>query len=170
MQLERIELRRGCEAYPSGKTAAGSALDANGNTTAFAYDAFGRVTQTTFPSSLTESYSYDAVGNLTSKTDRKGQYIAYTYDQLNRLTLKTYPDTTTVSYTYDYDSRLTQVVDPTGTYSFTFDNMGRLIGTTTAYAFLTGRNFTTSYSYDAASNRTGSPIPKVVRARMRTIR
>ena len=35
------------------------------------------------------------------------------------------------------DSRLTQVVDPTGTYSFTFDNMGRLTNTTTSYAFLT---------------------------------
>jgi YD repeat-containing protein len=56
-----------------------------------------------------------------------------------------------VNYTYDNDSRLTQVTDPTGTYQFTFDNMGRLTNTTTSYAFLTGRNFTTSYSYDAAS-------------------
>jgi RHS repeat-associated protein len=137
-----------------------SIKDANGNTTAFTYDAFGRVTQTTFPSTLTESYSYDAVGNLTSKTDRKGQYISYTYDQLNRLTQKTYPDTTTVNYTYDNDSRLTQVVDPTGTYSFTFDNMGRLTGTTTSYSFLTSRTFTTAYSYDAASNRTGFTDPE----------
>jgi RHS repeat-associated protein len=79
---------------------------------------------------------------------------------LNRLTQKTYPDSTTVNYTYDNDSRLTQVTDPTGTYSFTFDNMGRLTGTTTSYAFLTGRNFTTSYSYDAASNRTGFTDPE----------
>ncbi len=68
--------------------------------------------------------------------------------------MKTYPDTTTVNYTYDNDSRLTQVSDPTGTYQFTFDNMGRLSGTTTSYAFLTSRAFTTSYGYDAASNRT----------------
>ncbi len=137
-----------------------SIKDANSHTTSFAYDAFGRVTQTTFPSMLTEKYYYDSVGNLTSKTDRKGQAIAYTYDQLNRLTLKTYPDTTTVNYTYDNDSRLTQVVDPTGTYSFTFDNMGRLTNTTTQYTFLTGRNFTTSYGYDAASNRTGFTDPE----------
>jgi YD repeat-containing protein len=39
---------------------------------------------------------------------------------------KSYPDTTTVNYTYDNDSRLTQVTDPTGTYQFTVDNMGRL--------------------------------------------
>jgi RHS repeat-associated protein len=55
---------------------------------------------------------------------------------------------------------LTQVTDPTGTYSFTFDNMGRLTGTTTNYSFLTGRSFTTSYGYDAASNRTSFTDPE----------
>jgi RHS repeat-associated protein len=136
-----------------------SIKDANLNTTSFTYDQFGRVTQTNFPSTHVESYGYDAVGNLTSKTDRKNQTITYTYDQLNRLTQKTYPDTTTVNYTYDNDSRLTQVVDPTGTYSFTFDNMGRLTNTNASYAFLT-RHFTTAYSYDAASNRTGFTDPE----------
>src|SRR6202521_2991396 len=82
------------------------------------------------------------------------------YDQLNRLTQKAYPDTTAVNYIYDNDSRLTQVPDPTGTYQFTFDNMGRLTNTTTTYAFLAGRNFTTSYGYDAASNRTGYTDPE----------
>ena len=42
--------------------------DANQHVTHFAYDAFGRVTQTTFPSTLTEIYAYDVVGNLLSKT------------------------------------------------------------------------------------------------------
>jgi RHS repeat-associated protein len=79
---------------------------------------------------------------------------------LNRLAQKQYPDNSTVNYAYDNDSRLTQVTDPTGTYSFTFDNMGRLTGTTTQYAFLTGRTFTTAYSYDAASNRTGFTDPE----------
>jgi len=55
---------------------------------------------------------------------------------------------------------LTQVTDPTGTYQFTFDNMGRLTTTTTSYTFLTARNFTTGYSYDAASNRTGFTDPE----------
>ena len=80
--------------------------------------------------------------------------------QLNRLTQKSYPDTSTVNYTYDNDSRLTQVTDPTGTYQFTFDNMGRLTGTSTQYAFLTSRTLTTSYGYDAASNRTTFTDPE----------
>jgi RHS repeat-associated protein len=134
--------------------------DANHNTTSFTYDAFGRVTKTTFPSGHIEMYGYDADNNLTSKTDRKNQYITYAYDLMNRLTQKTYPDSTSVNYTYDLDSRLTQVTDPTGTYNFTFDNMGRLTNTSTQYSFLTSRALTTAYSYDAASNRTGFTDPE----------
>jgi RHS repeat-associated protein len=137
-----------------------SIQDASNHTTSFVYDAFGRVTQTDFPSTQVETYGYDAAGNLTSKTDRKNQAITYAYDQLNRLTEKLYPDSTAVNYTYDNDSRLTQVIDPTGTYAFTFDNMGRLTNTTTNYAFLTGRTLNTTYSYDAASNRTGFTDPE----------
>jgi RHS repeat-associated protein len=37
--------------------------------------------------------------------------------------------------------------------------MGRLIGTTTQYSFLTGHNFQNSYTYDAASNRTSLTAP-----------
>jgi RHS repeat-associated protein len=136
-----------------------SIKDANNHTTSFTYDAFGRVNKTTFPSGYIETYGYDAVGNLTSKTDRKNQLLTYTYDQLNRLAQKSYPDTTTVNYTFDLDSRLTQLTDPTGTYQFTFDNMGRLASATASYAFLT-RNFTVVYTYDAASNRTGFTDPE----------
>ena len=114
--------------------------------------------KTTFPSSYYETYSYDADSNLSSKTDRNSQTINYVYDALNRLSSKTYPDTTTVEYTYDLVGKVTQVVDPTGTYGFSYDNMGRLTGTSTAYSFLTG-TFTNAYTYDAASNRTGYTAP-----------
>ncbi len=43
--------------------------------------------------------------------------------------------------------------DCSGSYGFPYDNMGRLIGTTTHYAFLPGHTFTNTYAYDAASNR-----------------
>ena len=133
--------------------------DANSHTTNFTYDAFGRVTETTFPSSFYEAYAYDAIGNLTSKTDRKGQTIQYVYDALNRLTQKSYPDSTSAAYTYDLASRIQQVNDPTGTYAFAYDNMGRLIGTTTNYSFLSGTTFTNAYTYDGNSNRTGYTAP-----------
>ena len=101
---------------------------------------------------FSESYSYDAMNNLLAKTDRKGQTINYGYDALYRLTSKTYPDQTAVNYTYDPLSRLTQVTDPSGTYSFTYDNLGRLLGTGTQYSFLSSA-LNNSYGYDAASNR-----------------
>jgi RHS repeat-associated protein len=136
-----------------------SITDAAQHTTSFVYDAFGRVTQTAFPSSLTENYVYDAVGNLTSKVDRKNQTILYVYDALNRLAHKTYPDATGVDYVYDLAGKIKQVSDPTGTYGFAYDNMGRLIGTTTQYSFLPGITYSNAYGYDAASNRTSFTAP-----------
>ena len=135
-----------------------SITDANGHTTQFAYNARGWVTQTTFPSSLTESYNYDLVGNLLSKTDRKGNTIQYVYDALYRLTSKTYPDSTGVEYAYDLAGKVLQVSDPTGSYGFAYDNMGRLIGTSTQYSFLSG-TYANAYTYDAASNRTSLTAP-----------
>jgi len=57
---------------------------------------------------------------------------------LYRLSSKTYPDTTNVEYTYDLANKVLQVADPTGTYGFAYDNMGRLISTTTNYTFVAG--------------------------------
>ncbi len=136
-----------------------SITDAAGHVTSFAYDAFGRVIQTKFPSTFLETYTYDAAGNLTSKDDRKGQSILYVYDALNRLTHKGYPDSTGVDYVYDLAGKIKQVTDPTGTYGMAYDNMGRLIGTTTQYAFLPGTTFTNAYGYDADSNRTSFTAP-----------
>jgi RHS repeat-associated protein len=128
--------------------------DAKNRLTSFAYDIKGRLTQTTFPSTLSESYTYDAIDNLASKTDRKSQTINYVYDALNRLTHKGYPDSTGVDYIYDLVGKIKQVTDPTGIYGFAYDNMGRLIGTTTQYTFIPGRTFTLNYTYDKSSNRT----------------
>jgi YD repeat-containing protein len=63
------------------------------------------------------------------KTDRKNQTIQYVYDAMNRLSSKTYPDQTALDYIYDLAGKVQQVSDPTGTYGFSYDNMGRLIGT-----------------------------------------
>lgn len=85
--------------------------------------------------------------------------IQYVYDALYRLTSKTYADQTSVEYAYDLAGKVLQVGDPTGSYGFAYDNTGRLIGTTTQYAWLTSLNFQNSYTYDAASNRTSLTAP-----------
>jgi RHS repeat-associated protein len=134
--------------------------DAAGHATTFTYDSNRRVTKTTFPSTLRETYSYDRVSNLSSKIDRNGNGTNYTYDELHRLTQKAYPDSTAVNYTYDVNGDLTQVTDPTGTYSFMYDALNRLTKTSTQYAFLTSQTLTTSYTYDAASNRASFANPQ----------
>jgi YD repeat-containing protein len=146
-----------------------SITDGNNHWTYFTYDVYGRVTQTTFPSTLYETYGYDAVGNLITKTDRKSQTIQYVWDALNRLKHKGYPGSTAVDYIYDLAGKIQQVTDPTGVYGFAYDNMGRLIGTTTQYTFLPGFNFPNTYTYDAASNRhtlAGAPSLRVLCARV----
>jgi len=137
-----------------------SITDAAGRATSFTYDPMGHVTQVTFPSTLSERYTYDAVENLLNKTDRKGQTVNYAYDFLNRLTSKTYPDSTSVRYGYDVLNHLTQVTDSSGTYSFVYDNLGRLTSTTTQYAFLSGQTLTNGYAYDADSNRVSLTNPQ----------
>jgi hypothetical protein len=67
-------------------------------------------------------------------------------------------------------SRMTQVSDPTGTYGFTFDNMGRLTGTSTQYAFFSSRTFTNSYTYDGGSTALATPILKAARSATFTTR
>ena len=51
------------------------------------------------------------------------------------------------------------MADPTGSYGFAYDNMGRLIGTSTQYSFLPGITESNAYAYDAASNRTSLAAP-----------
>src|SRR5439155_15354702 len=110
--------------------------------------------QAAFQSGWTETYSYDQAGNMLTRVDRNGHLVNYGYDALNRLASRSYPDSTSVNYTYDLGNRLGQVTDPTGTYTFAYDNMNRVIQSSTAYAFIPGKTFTTKHAYDANSNRT----------------
>ena len=78
---------------------------------------------------------------------------------MNRLTQKNEPGAISAEHTYDLVGKILQVNDPTGTYAFAYDNVGRLTGTTTTYSFLPNTPYANSYSYDADSNRTGFTAP-----------
>jgi len=91
------------------------------------YDAYGRLTSTTYPDNTVAAITYDAEGNKLTETDRLGRTTAYTYDALNRVIRTTYPD----------NSENTQA----------YDAAGRMISSTDA------RNNTTTYEYDAANRR-----------------
>ncbi len=56
---------------------------------------------------------------------------------------KSFPDVSGVDHVFDLVGKVQSVNDPMGSYGFAYDNMGRLVGTTTQYAFLTS-TFTNS--------------------------
>ncbi|MDX6444755.1 MAG: hypothetical protein QOH71_1829 [Blastocatellia bacterium] len=123
-------------------------VDALNQRYTFAYDALGRQTQVG-RGGLTMHYAYDDVGNRIQRTDYNGVVTGYAYDALNRLTTITYPGNNSVTYSYDAVSRLTSATNANGTVATTYDNRGRVAGTTDVFNQLLG------YSYDANGNRTG---------------
>lgn len=134
-----------------------SVTDANGNMTSYAYDGFGRLAKTNYPSpsatgasspSDYEQLAYDAAGNIVSRRLRDGTSIGYAYDALNRLTTKTLPSgEAAVTYAYNAISRPITITQGGSTLSYGFDALGRMTSE--------GQPFGTLVSaYDAAGRRT----------------
>jgi RHS repeat-associated protein len=126
-------------------------LDASSQHYTFAYDAVGRTTGMT-RASVSMSYAYDAVGSATQRTDYNGAVTNYTYDDLNRLTQISYPGSITATYAYDALSRMTSATNENGAVSLSYDNRGRVSGTTDVFGQTIG------YSYDANGNRTAMTL------------
>jgi len=130
-----------------------SIKDAKLNTTNFTYDLNNRLTKETDPLNNATAYTYDANDNLTSKTDANSNTITYTYDSLNRLTAKNYPDTTKTLYTYDTMGNLITASNQNITYTYTYDNNGRITSVTDSFARVI------TYQYDKTGNRTQMTMP-----------
>ncbi len=137
-------------------------IDANGNTTSYAYDSVGRLVKTTNALGAEASVTYDATGKVLSSTSFGGITTTYAYDANGRLTSKT-TGSTVVSYTYTQDGRLLTMTDeqgvteyaygamnglarvsyPDGTYvAYTYDSSNLLISLQTPFG-------ETRYTYDA---------------------
>lgn len=125
--------------------------------TDFVYDGRGRlIKETEYPSwpsttvKLNRTYGYDKADNKTSLLDPLNKTTTYGYDALNRSTSVVYTSATTPNVTYGYDANgnRTSMVDGTGTTSYTYDEMDRLL------TVVSPGSVTVAYRYDLNNNRT----------------
>ena len=133
--------------------------DPLGRVTDLDYDAFGRLTSTTFavgtPDEANQQYEYDDAGNVTAIVDERGNRTELEYDAMNRLTRYTEADpddagelaSPVTHFTYDAAGNLESLTDPrSATTTFTYDSLHRQIGTIDA------QNKVSQIVYDGAGN------------------
>jgi RHS repeat-associated protein len=129
-----------------------TATDPLGRVTAYAYDADGRLTKTTFaqgtPDQATQQFQYDAAGNRTAFIDENGKQTTYQYDALNRMVQLTDPLGNVTKYGYDADGNRTSTTDARQNVTHDqYDALDRLVAVTDA------KNGVTHYWYDQAGNQ-----------------
>ncbi len=138
-----------------------SITDAENHVTTYVYDDLNRLIRTVSPDTGTTRYTYNETGNVTA-VDQNLKSIRYIYDTLGRLTNIDYPADALQNVTLTYDQgtygigRLTSIIDPSGSYSFTYNPSGFLIAEEKIISNIT---YTTQYTYDAAGVLTSITYP-----------
>lgn len=113
-------------------------VDDQGNTTAYSYDALGRMTEMDDPDTGLWRYTHNVVGNVVDQIDARGVRTSMWYDDLGRVTRKTWSkpagvaQSDPVTYTYDQTAdgigHLTQMDDADGsTLLLRYDPRGRVV-------------------------------------------
>jgi RHS repeat-associated protein len=136
-----------------------SITDPQQNSTNYAYDNLNReisetITLPAGPASRTMKYDLD--NNLTQITDRNGRVRQFVYDNLNRQTDELWLDGNgnvirDIASHYDAAGQLTSQTDPDSAYTYTYDNLGRVL--TVSNAGTPGSPMVVyANSYDAAGN------------------
>jgi RHS repeat-associated protein len=144
--------------------------DADGNVTAYGYDADGQQVSVTSPSytppgssapvNPSSTTAYDSVGQVSSETDALGNTMKYTYDQLGDETGESDPGGGVTTYTYSPAGEQLSVTDPTGAETeATYNSLGEMITTTDLVRQDTSAAYTTTYGYDDAGNRVSQTSP-----------
>ncbi|MFZ4572825.1 MAG: RHS repeat-associated core domain-containing protein [Phycisphaerales bacterium] len=134
----------------------------NGRFLAFTYDGVGRRASMTDQSGYRVDYAYDASGRLWRLTENPGAVlIEYTYDDVGRLLREDNANGTNTVYTYDVAGRVLSIVNlaPGGAvnsrFDYTYDALGRRLSMTT----LDG---TWTYSHNAAGQLIGAVFAPAV--------
>lgn len=135
------------------------AVDSTGNTTSFAYDEAGNLTEQVDATSggtaaVSFSATYEAAdgsvcggfeGQMCSSTDGNGNTTTYTYDNGDLIAATPPAPLGLTTYTYDSHGRVASVTDGNGhTTSYGYDVAGRIISET----YDSGSQLTTVYNAD----------------------
>ena len=126
--------------------------DADGNQTAFTYNAAGQVTSQTDATGATTNYAYDAQGNLTSQVDALGRRRDYTYNTAGQVLTETWTNADgsiadVNQYSYNAAGQLVTASNHEGTYAYTYNAAGQVATQTDPWGL------TLTYGYDAAGNK-----------------
>lgn len=119
------------------------AIDADGNTTTYGYDAKGNLTKTHYADGAEITTTVDSHGNPITSVGPDAGIWRSSFDAFGNLTGTTNPLGATSATQYDASGRPVVFIDPTGARSSqVYDALGRV----TSRVDATGR--TTSYAYD----------------------
>lgn len=125
--------------------------DARGSVTSYQYDGLNRRTRATKPDGGYQRWTYDLSGRVLAHVDEDGRTRRYEYDTVGRLTGESLfasegSSTAEQSFQFTHDPRGRLMGWTDGTYSatFSYDNVGRLIGEVTDIGSVT---LASSYSH-----------------------
>ncbi len=124
--------------------------DTDYSVTRYNYNHLNQLTTMTDPIGQNITYKNDMTGNLIKQTDRNGSIITYQYNGLGKLINKSVTkngQTKQITYTYDKQGNRKSMTDDTGTTTYSYDDLNRLITENAP------NNITKEYTYDAANNR-----------------
>lgn len=122
--------------------------DANGHTTRWTYDYFGRVLSRTLPEGEVETFVYDDAAHTLTHTDFNGQTITTTYDVMGQVDHIDYSNGASENYSYYFNGLLQTVTDKNGTTEYGYDNRDRL------QWLIQPDGVRIDYDYDDVGNRT----------------
>ncbi len=103
--------------------------DAAGKIATYFYDGTGRLINTTFNSSRTQSYTYNGLDQVASESHPETGSIEYSYNTENNLAAKTW-GTTSFSFTYNSSNQMLSENAGEESISFSYDSRGRISGVT----------------------------------------
>ena len=132
--------------------------DPNGNLLTYSYDSVNQNTKiTTKNPTETTTFAYDGVGNITNAS-RPNIAYQYSYDKLNQTTKVTDSRNLPISYSYDAKGNRTQIIYPDGKIEkYNYDKNDNLDSLTFQFngdnkSSSSPANLATTFEYDANQN------------------